>query len=270
VTFTPLDYSDLGLAAILIILNAVLFMWLRLKLERQLVIATLRMLVQLSLLGLVLKVLFEHASPIFTGLAALVMILFAGYEVLSRQQRRLAGWWSYGVGTASILFAGTVVTAFALTTQVRPDPWYHPQIALPLLGMVLGNTMTGVALGLDTLTTRVARERVAIEAMLALGATRQAAFRPFVREAMRNGLIPIINAMSAAGLVSNTGHDDRANPLGYRPDRGGQISDPDHVSDRRRHRDRRGLRRPCDRRPALQRSPSSPPRPPQNEITHGG
>ena len=204
-TFTPLDYSDLGLAAILIILNAVLFMWLRLKLERQLVIATLRMLVQLSLLGLVLKVLFEHASPIFTGLAALVMILFAGYEVLSRQQRRLAGWWSYGVGTASILFAGTVVTAFALTTQVRPDPWYHPQIALPLLGMVLGNTMTGVALGLDTLTTRVARERVAIEAMLALGATRQAAFRPFVREAMRNGLIPIINAMSAAGLVSIPG-----------------------------------------------------------------
>ena len=111
-TFTPLDYSDLGLAAILIILNAVLFMWLRLKLERQLVIATLRMLVQLSLLGLVLKVLFEHASPIFTGLAALVMILFAGYEVLSRQQRRLAGWWGYGVGTASILFAGTVVTDF--------------------------------------------------------------------------------------------------------------------------------------------------------------
>ena len=204
-TFTPLDYGDLGLAATLIVLNAVLFIWLRLRLERQLVIATLRMLVQLSLLGLVLKILFENASPIFTGLAALVMILFAGYEVLSRQERRLAGWWGYGVGVTSILFAGTVVTAFALTTQIRPDPWYHPQVAIPLLGMVLGNTMTGVALGLDTLSTRVARERTAIEAMLSLGATRQAAFKPFVRDAMRNGLIPIINAMSAAGLVSIPG-----------------------------------------------------------------
>ncbi len=195
-SFTPLDYGDLGLAAVLIVLNAVLFIWLRLKLERQLVIATLRMLVQLSLLGLVLKVLFEHASPIFTGLAALAMILFAGYEAFSRQERRLGGLWGYGVGVSSILFAGTLVTVFALTTQVRPDPWYHPQVALPLLGMVLGNTMTGVALGLGTLTARVAR---------AHGATRQDAFRPFVRQAMRNGLIPIISAMSVAGLVSIPG-----------------------------------------------------------------
>ena len=201
----PLGYGDIALAAVLIGLNAVLFIWLRLRLERQLVIAALRMLVQLSLLALVLKTLFELASPIYTGLAALAMVLFAGYEVLGRQQRRLAGWWGYGVGASSILFAGTIVTVFALTTQVRPDPWYHPQFALPLLGMILGNTMTGVALGLDTLSTRVARERPAIEAMLALGATRRAAFRPFVREAMRSGLIPILNAMSAAGLVSIPG-----------------------------------------------------------------
>jgi len=201
----PLGYGDIALAAVLIGLNAVLFIWLRLRLERQLVIAALRMLVQLSLLALVLKTLFELASPIYTGLAALAMVLFAGYEVLGRQQRRLAGWWGYGVGASSILFAGTIVTVFALTTQVRPDPWYHPQFALPLLGMILGNTMTGVALGLDTLSTRMARERPAIEAMLALGATRRAAFRPFVREAMRSGLIPILNAMSAAGLVSIPG-----------------------------------------------------------------
>ena len=201
----PLGNGDIALAAVLIGLNAVLFIWLRLRLERQLVIAALRMLVQLSLLALVLKTLFELASPIYTGLAALAMVLFAGYEVLGRQQRRFAGWWGYSVGASSILFAGTIVTVFALTTQVRPDPWYHPQFALPLLGMILGNTMTGVALGLDTLSTRMARERPAIEAMLALGATRRAAFRPFVREAMRSGLIPILNAMSAAGLVSIPG-----------------------------------------------------------------
>ena len=204
-SFMPLGYGDIALAAVLIGLNAVLFIWLRLRLERQLVIAALRMLVQFSLLALVLKTLFELASPIYTGLAALAMVLFAGYEVMGRQQRRLAGWWGYGVGASSILFAGTIVTVFALTTQVRPDPWYHPQFALPLLGMILGNTMTGVALGLDTLSTRVARERPAIDAMLALGATRRAAFRPFVREAMRSGLIPILNAMSAAGLVSIPG-----------------------------------------------------------------
>lgn len=93
-SFMPLGYGDIALAAVLIGLNAVLFIWLRLRLERQLVIAALRMLVQLSLLALVLKTLFELASPIYTGLAALAMVLFAGYEVLGRQQRRLAGWWA--------------------------------------------------------------------------------------------------------------------------------------------------------------------------------
>jgi UDP-glucose/iron transport system permease protein len=38
---------------------------------------------------------------------------------------------------------------FALATQLQPEPWYNPRYALPLLGMILGNTMTGISLGLD-------------------------------------------------------------------------------------------------------------------------
>ena len=204
-TFISLSYWDLGLAALLIFINGGLSLGLRLALERQLLIAALRMIVQLTLIGLVLQTLFELVSPVFTGLAASAMILFAGREVLGRQERRLAGWWGYGLGTTCILFAGTIVTVFALTTQVQPEPWYHPRYAIPLLGMILGNTMTGIALALNALMTQVVRERPAIEAMLSLGATRYAAFRPLVRESMRTGLIPIINAMAAAGVVSLPG-----------------------------------------------------------------
>jgi putative ABC transport system permease protein len=71
--------------------------------------------------------------------------------------------------------------------------------------MILGNTMTGIAIGLNTLTGQIKRERAAIETMLALGETRRVAFRPFVRAAVRNGLIPVINGMSAAGVVSLPG-----------------------------------------------------------------
>jgi putative ABC transport system permease protein len=199
--YISLGYSDLALAALLVALNAALSIWLALKLERQILIATARMVVQLSLLGLVLKTLFSYVSPLFTGLAALAMILFAGREVLARQERRLKGWWGYGVGTSGILFAGTAVTIFALTTQVQPEPWFHPRYALPLLGMILGNTMTGVALGLNTLSSLVGRDRAAIEAQLSLGAKIFDAMRPVMREATRSGLMPIINSMSATGLV---------------------------------------------------------------------
>ncbi|MFQ5775602.1 MAG: iron export ABC transporter permease subunit FetB [Kiloniellaceae bacterium] len=204
-SYIALDLSDLALAALLVLLNGALSLWLRLALARQFLLAAARMCVQLALVGLVLRTLFDLVSPLLTGLAVLVMVLFAGREVMGRQERRFRGPWAYGLGTASVLFAGTVVTVFALATQIEADPWYHPRYAIPLLGMILGNTMTGIAVGLNTLTGQIRRERAAIETLLALGETRATAFRPLVRSAVRNGLIPIVNAMSAAGVVSLPG-----------------------------------------------------------------
>jgi putative ABC transport system permease protein len=104
-----------------------------------------------------------------------------------------------------MLVAASLVTILALSTAVRPHPWYDPRFAIPLLGMILGNTMSGVSLGLQTLTTTAARERSAIEARLALGATRWEALSTVMRQSLRSGLIPIVNAMSATGLVSLPG-----------------------------------------------------------------
>jgi putative ABC transport system permease protein len=200
-----LDYGDLALASSLILLNAGLSLYLALGLARMFVVAALRMAVQLTLVGLVLKVLFAVTTPGWTLLAALLMVLFAGREVMARQERRFTGLWGYGLGTTVMLMTALLVTIFALTTQVRPDPWYDPRYAIPILGMILGNTMTGVALGLHALTTGAVRERAAIEGQLALGATRREALRATVRGALRIALIPIVNAMSATGLVALPG-----------------------------------------------------------------
>ena len=101
--------------------------------------------------------------------------------------------------------AAGLVTVLALTTAVRPQPWYDPRFAIPLLGMILGNTMNGISLGLNTLTVGAARERNAIEARLALGAARQEAFSTVTRGALKSGMLPIINSMSATGLVALPG-----------------------------------------------------------------
>lgn len=204
-SIVPLSAWDVAVAALLLMINAGLSIVLRLHMERSLVIAAIRMVVQLALVGLVLKALFTAASPWLTTAVALLMILFAGYEAMARQDRRLSGWWGYGLGSAAILLASATVTIFALTTQVQPQPWYNPQYAIPLLGMILGNCMTGVALGLNLMFTRAGRERAAIEAMLVLGYSRNEAMKPLVRESMKAGLIPIINAMAATGLVALPG-----------------------------------------------------------------
>src|SRR5262249_11979891 len=94
---------------------------LRLKLERQLAVATVRMVVQLVLVGYVLTFLFVAVSPLWTALAAFIMLIFAAREIVVRQKRRLRGFWSYGLGAGCTLVAAGTVTMFSLLTQLHPE-----------------------------------------------------------------------------------------------------------------------------------------------------
>ena len=203
--YIALSYLDLAVAALLVVLNAGLSIALQLGLARTLLFAAARMTVQLILVGFVLKALFALVSPWLTALAALVMVAVAGREVFARQQRPLAGPWGYALGTTTMLIVGMTITVLALTTQIRPDPWFDPRFALPLFGMVLGNTMTGISLGLETLTSGAHAGRPAIEAQLLLGASKWEAMRPLTRRALHSGFIPIVNSMAATGIVALPG-----------------------------------------------------------------
>lgn len=203
--YIRLDETALLLAALLLLVNGGISLGLRLGVERTLAVAAVRMVIQLGLVALVLELLFATVSPWLTLAVALVMLAFAGHEVMARQARRFTGWWSWNIGVSSMAAAAGLVTAFSLLTQIQPEPWYHPRFAIPLLGMVLGNTMTGVALGLDTLTSGAAADVRAIEARLALGHTRFQALRGVMRRAVRGALMPTINSMAAAGVVALPG-----------------------------------------------------------------
>ncbi|HRW67422.1 MAG TPA: iron export ABC transporter permease subunit FetB [Candidatus Competibacter sp.] len=200
-----LSVWDLILAAGLVLLLAALSWRLCLGVGRRVLVATLRGTVQLMLVGLVLKQLFAQANPALIGLIVLVMWSVAGWEVQSRQKRRYTGPWGYGIGTLSLFLSSFSVTLLALLVIIQVEPWYQPRYLIPLLGMLLGNTMSGVAIALDQLTRQAWDARGCIEARLLLGATWEEAIADLRREALRSGLIPIVNAMAAAGLVSLPG-----------------------------------------------------------------
>ncbi|MFQ5993837.1 MAG: iron export ABC transporter permease subunit FetB [Acidiferrobacterales bacterium] len=200
-----LSSLDLALAALLVLGLAALSFPIGLGLSQQLLIAATRTVVQLLLIGFVLKALFENVNLVWVTLMAFVMLAVAAREVVARQKRRLAGWWSFGIGGVSMFLSTFAITILALVVIIGPEPWYQPQYAIPLLGMVLGNTMTGIALALDRLTEAAWQQRAIIEARLMLGHTWQQAIDNVRRDSMRSGLIPMINAMAAAGLVSLPG-----------------------------------------------------------------
>ena len=200
-----LSIIDLMIAASLVVLLAVLSMRLQSNISRQLLIASVRTALQLALIGLVLKVLFENASLVWVTILAFIRLLIAGREVMVRQEYRFKGWWGYAMGTFSMFLSSFAVTIFALIVILGDDPWYTPQYAIPLLGMLLGNTMNGIAIAMDRLTHTAWEQRQVIEARLMLGERWDDAISDYRRQAIRSGMIPIINAMAAAGVVSLPG-----------------------------------------------------------------
>ena len=199
----PLSHFDLALASTLVVVLAALSWSLKLGVHGQLLIAAIRTVVQLGLIGLVLKLLFEDLHPAWLIPIAMIMLLAAGREVIARQEKRLTG--GFIVGTGAMFVSSFAITVLALLVIVQPAPWYQPQYAIPLLGMMLGNTMTGIAVGMERLTKTVFDEKDAIEQRLMLGELPVDALRKPMRDAARAGMIPIINAMAAAGIVSLPG-----------------------------------------------------------------
>lgn len=204
-TYIVLSYTDLALAALLLLVNGAISVAFELGMARSLLIAATRMVVQLLLIGLILDFLLTAVSPLWTGVAVMVMLGFAGYEAMARQDRRLKGFWSYGLGAGAMCFAAFLIMGFALSTQVTADPWYHPRYLIPLLGMVLGNCMTGVSLAIRSITDALVDRRPAVEAQLALGRSFREAALPMTRAALRTALTPTLNSMAATGVVSLPG-----------------------------------------------------------------
>jgi putative ABC transport system permease protein len=202
ILLTPFDIS---IAASLIILDAALSIWLKLRLHRQIGFAAARMVVQLVAVGYVLRFIFTLNNPAATLLLVLVMVLVAAREVAARPERRFRDHSNIVIGFVSVGFATFVTSILALTTAIRPQPWYDPHYAIPLVGIVLGSVLNGASLALDSLLGGVVRERGAIEAQLALGASFYQAMRGLIRESVRRALVPIINQMSAAGVVTLPG-----------------------------------------------------------------
>jgi putative ABC transport system permease protein len=198
-----LSALDLGLIALLILANAGASLAFRLGLGRKLLVAAARSIAQLWLLGLVLQWVFDRRDPVVVVLLMVAMGSIAGVEAVRRTSRRVPR--LYPVSLLAMLSSSMAVTLYGLVVVLGTRPWYDPHYAIPILGMVLGNTLNGISLGLDTVLEGFDRDRRQVELLLSLGAPRAEAARDVVRRAVRKGLIPILNSMVAVGIVAIPG-----------------------------------------------------------------
>lgn len=196
---------ELMLASTLVLASAALSLLLSLGIHKQLLIAALRMAVQLLLVGLVLRFLFESNNPWLTIALLVAMLTAASYEVGARQKWRLSGGWHFALSGTAVSTATILVAAFALSTLASSADWTAPRVVIPIAGIVLGTAMNATSIALNALLSGISAERGAIEAQLALGRTRTEALRPVLRKAIHAGSIPVINQMAGAGIITLPG-----------------------------------------------------------------
>ncbi|MCA9173156.1 MAG: iron export ABC transporter permease subunit FetB [Planctomycetales bacterium] len=198
-----LSLWQLSLAAILLVVNVAISAALRLGLERRLIWAAARAVAQLSLIGLVLNQVFAVRSPVWVLAVMSAMTLAAASACIARAEHRYRGMWLHALVSVSV--SAWLVNTIAILWIVEATPWYEPRYAIPLLGMILGNALNGIAIGVERFTTQLRQRSDEVEARLAAGATRWEAAIPMLREASRAGMIPIINTLSVTGIVSLPG-----------------------------------------------------------------
>ncbi len=194
-----IGWPQLLLAAGFMLVTGALSLALGLGLVKDLAVASVRTYLQLLALGLVLRWVFAARLWWVVVLLLGVMTVVATRIVVKRAPDAPGGLFA----PAMFSMAVTAITVtFAVTALiVRVPTWYEPRYVIPIAGMVLGNSMTGIALALERLFSDLDARSGEILALTALGADRWEAAGASVRSALRAGLIPTINSMAAAGIV---------------------------------------------------------------------
>ena len=203
-SYIELSFGQVACAALLVLVNGGISAALGLGMQKHWLLAALRTVVQLTLVGFVLKWVFRVERWYVVLAMMIVMTLIAAQTAASRSERKYPG--IYRNTILSVWISAWVTAAYGLLVILRSeDSWHQPQYAIPLLGMILGNTLNGISLGLNTFTEALVRRQDEVEVLLALGATRWEAARGPTQHAVRTGLMPIMNSMMVVGIVSLPG-----------------------------------------------------------------
>jgi len=197
-----LNIWQFSLIYLLLIVITVVMKIAKVKQMRLLLVASLRMTVQLVIAGLVLTYIFENQHPLFTVAYIVAMILFATYRILNRCKalNRRFKW----IIAGSLTLSGLFILSFFILAVVREDI-FNPQYTIPIGGMIIGNSMTGIILGLSSFTQTVKDRRSQIDTLINMGVHPKKVLLPFANQALETALLPTLNNMLGLGIISLPG-----------------------------------------------------------------
>ena len=190
-----LSLGQVAATLALVTVAALVSVWQRAELERDIAVATIRSFIQLTAIGYVIKLIFDENNLVFVIALIAAMVLFGALTARGRARHVPNAFWPLLIALA---LAGTTTLALVVALGVFKA---QARYLVPVGGMVIGNAMTAAAVALNRLGDDVSEAAPRIEATLALGATTSQAIRPILRRSLRSGMIPLIDSTKTTGLI---------------------------------------------------------------------
>ncbi|KAJ1510834.1 hypothetical protein HMI54_015177 [Coelomomyces lativittatus] len=199
-----LGWLQVFYASIFYLLNVVISLVCRLQLEMSLIISSVRCIIQLYCMGQVLQPVFLFYDNFLLVLGLSVILLLLGsFEAYVHSKYRYKH--MFYVIFLSMAISCLIICPIGSYLTLRAIPWFNARVFIPSLGMILGNSISGVALGLRGCLTGLKEKKDQIEIRLAYGANRKEALLPVLRESLQIALTPTLNSMAVMGLISIPG-----------------------------------------------------------------
>lgn len=190
-----ISLGEVAASLALIALAAAVSFWQRAGLEKDIGVAVVRSFLQLTAVGYVIQAIFDSDSLWLVTALLAAMVAFGAFTARGRA-KAVPG--AIGPILLALSVAAGVTLGLVLVLGVF-DP--EPRYLVPVGGMVIGNSMTAVAVTLNRLADEMHDGRRQIEAMLALGATAHQAARGIVSRSLRSGMIPLVDSTKTTGVV---------------------------------------------------------------------
>ncbi|WP_430785699.1 ABC transporter permease [Virgibacillus flavescens] len=195
-----LSFWQLLAAYVFVVLLIVIVKIKKIPREKLIVISTIRMTLQLILVGYVLIFIFDHPHPLLTVGIILFMLSFAVFNVYQRTKETI-GLSIKKMIALAMMIGLSISLIFFMLVVLQLDPWYDPMYFIPIGGMIIGKTMTGISLGVNNLLIGMREQKEKVEGALMLGATPKEASKDIINQAFDSAMLPTINAMVGMGIV---------------------------------------------------------------------
>lgn len=191
--------ESLILASMLMIVPIFISSKEKLGLEKDIIISVIRAVVQLVIVGYILKYIFAANSKIVTLALVLIMIINAALNT----KKRGKGIKNCILISFVALVIGSTVTLAVLIISGAIK--FTPDDVIPVSGMIISQAMVAIGLTYSTLTSSFAERKEEIEAKLSLGADIKHASKDILRKSIKFAIIPKIDSAKTLGIVSLPG-----------------------------------------------------------------